>query len=163
MRKINRILLAAVALLVLSACAELEATPTEQIPNLRFVPMLTMYEEGKVHFEIGIVNEANQAFSGAEDVNIRAIVTNEEGKIRNQMTILDLGPIPAQDSAYPLLYEAVYDPGKYVMSLTGENIPSLSLAFEIREEDGIRKLVAHPDYIDPHTGFTISDPDLGNQ
>ncbi|MDY6866755.1 MAG: hypothetical protein SVT56_02455, partial [Chloroflexota bacterium] len=81
---------------------------------------------------------------------------------RNQMTILDLGPILAQDSAYPLLYDAVYDPGTYVMSLTGKDIPSLSLTFEIRDENDIRKLAAPPEFIDPHTGFTISDSDLGN-
>lgn len=98
---------------------------------------------------------------GKKEVNIRAVVTNEEGKIRNQMTILDLGDIPAQDSAYPLLYDAVYEPGTYVMSLTGEGIPSLALKFEIRKQHRVRKLAAPPEFIDPHTGFTIDDPNLG--
>jgi len=47
------------AVIFLTACAELEPSPTEQTPELRFVPMLTMYEEGKVHFEIGVVNDAD--------------------------------------------------------------------------------------------------------
>lgn len=87
-------------------------------------------------------------------------MTNEAGKIRNQMTIVDLGAVPVGESVHLLLYEAVYDPERYVMSLTGEDIPSLSVTFKIREQDGIRKLAAPPEFIDPHTEFTISDPDL---
>ncbi len=59
MRNINRIPLSVLALLALTACAELEPTPTEQTPNLSFMPVMTMYEEGKVHFEIGITNKAD--------------------------------------------------------------------------------------------------------
>jgi len=138
----------------------LEPTRTAEAPSLRFVPTLTMYEEGKVYFEIGVANEAGSEQPPINDVNIRAVVTNEAGKIRSQITIVDLGAIPAEESLHPLLYEAVYDPGRCVMSLTGENIPSLSVTFEIREQDGIRKLAASPEFIDPHTEFTISDPDL---
>jgi hypothetical protein len=46
------------------------------------------------------------------------------------------------------------------MSITGESIPSHFLSFEIREEGGILKLVANPEYIDPHTNYIITDPDL---
>jgi len=147
-------------LMLLSACAGLEASPTMQAPVLKFIPKMTMVEEGQVHFELGVINDANHEQLGIQGVDIRAVVTNEEGKIRNQMTIVDLGPIPEDTSVYPMTYDAMYDPGKYEMTLTGEYLPSLTLAFEVREEDGILKLAASHEYIDPHTGFTVTDPDL---
>lgn len=154
----NLLLIALGLLILLSGCAQLTATPTGATPELSFEPKLSMYEAGKVHFEFGIANEAGSDQPMVDDVNIRAVVTNEEGEIRNQMTIVDLSPISAGETAFPLIYEAVYDPGQYEMSISGEGIPSLSLNFEIREEDNVLKLAAHPDYIDPHTGFTIDEP-----
>jgi len=144
----------------LSACAEMTPSPTDEMAELAFEPKLTMFEAGKVHFELGISNVSGPDQPMVEDVNIRAVVTNEEGAIRNQMTIVDLPQIPAGEGKFPMTYEAVYDPGQYAMSITGEGIPSLSFSFEVREEDGILKLAAHAKYIDPHTGFTIDDPDL---
>jgi hypothetical protein len=61
-----------------------------------------------------------------------------------------------------LLYEAVYKPGTHEMSLMGERIPSLSLTFELREKDGICKLIAPLESNEPHTGFTFNDSHLGN-
>jgi len=119
-----------------------------------------MFESGKVQFDLGIANPSGSNQPMVDDVNIQAVVTNQEGNIRNQMTIVDLPSIPAGEAKYPLTYEAIYDPGQYEMSITGEGIPTLTFPFEIREEDGILKLAAHPQYIDPHTGFTIDDLDL---
>lgn len=159
MKRIKILLIIAV-LILLSACAELQPSPTAQTPALKFSPKLTMHEEGKVHFELGVMNEANQEQPSIKDINIRVVITNEDGMIRNQMAIVDLGPIPENTVVYPMNYDAFYNSGNYMMTLTGENIPSLSLPFEIREDDGIRKLAASYQYIDPHTGFTITDPDL---
>ena len=145
---------------VLSACAEMTPSPTAEMAEITFDPKLTMFEAGKVHFELGIANASGPDQPMVEDVNIRAVVTNEAGVIRNQMTIVDLPSIPSGESKFPLTYEAMYDEGQYVMSITGEGIPSLSFPFEIREEGGLLKLAAHPNFIDPHTGFTIDDPDL---
>jgi len=144
----------------LTACAPSELTPTPVSPELRFVPRMTMFEEGKVHFELGIANEAEHEQPMLEDVNVQATITDESGKIRNQMRIVDIGPIPPNESEFPLTYEAVYDPGRYVVSLTGEVLPSLAFSFEIREEDDIRKLAAPPEFIDPHTEFTVDAPEL---
>jgi hypothetical protein len=129
-------------------------------PELRFTPRITMFEEGKVQFELGIVNQADRDQPMVEDVNIQATITDEDGKIRNQMRMVDVGPIQAGGTVFPLTYEAVYDPGRYVVSLTGEVLPSLSFPFEIREEDGIRKLAAPPEFIHPHTEFTLDAPEL---
>ena len=142
---------------LLSACGPSEQTAA---PQLQFVPKLTMYESGVVHFEVGVMNESGQEFAGLEDVNIRVVVTDVDGEIRNQMRIIDLGRIQANEEVYPLTYEAEYDPGRYVASLTGEGIPSLSVPFEIRVIGGLRKLAAPPDFIDPGTEFTLIDPDL---
>ena len=146
--------------ILLTACAPAMSTPEEVEPDLGFVPQITMFEEGKVHFELGIANEANRDQPMIEDVNIQATVTDEAGKIRNQMRIVDIGPIMANQSEFPLTYEAVYDEGRYVVSLTGEVIPSLKFTFEIREEDGVRRLAASPEFINPHTEFTIDDLEL---
>lgn len=146
--------------IVLSACSEVTPSTTPEMAELAFEPKLTMFESGKVHFELGIANTSGPDQPMVDDVNIRAVVTNQEGVIRNQMTIVDLPPIPSGEAKSPLTYEAMYDEGQYVMSITGEGIPSLSFPFEIREEDGLLKLAAHPEYIDPHTGFTIDEPDL---
>lgn len=146
--------------LFFTACAPKEASPTETESELRFVPHVTMFEEGKVHFELGIANEASHDQPLLEDVNIQATITDEAGKIRNQMGIVDIGPISADASEFPLTYEAVYDPGKYVVSLTGEVLPSLNFPIEIREKDGVRKLAAPPEFINPHTEFTIDALEL---
>jgi hypothetical protein len=145
---------------LLSACADMTPTPTDEMAEIAFEPKLTMFESGRVSFKLGIANTSGPDQPMVDDVNIRAVVTNEEGGIRNQMTIVDLPSIPAGETKSPLTYEAVYEPGQYVMSITGEGIPSLSFSFEVREEDGILKLAAHPQFIDPHTGFTIDDSDL---
>lgn len=117
-----------------------------------------MYEEGKLQFELGIANDASEEQPMIEDAYLQATFTDNAGKIRNQFEIVDIGPIPGNQSKFPLTLEAVYDPGSYVVSLTGEGLPSLSFPFEIREEDGIRKLVAPPEFINPHTEFTIDAP-----
>jgi len=147
-------------LIILAACAPVEGTPEAPEPELSFTPKLTMFEEGKVHFELGIANEAERDQPMIEDVNIQATITDEAGKIRNQLRIVDIGPISQGESEFPLTYEAVYDPGRYVVSLTGEVLPSMTFPIEIREEDGIRKLAAPPEVIDPHTEFTIDAPEL---
>jgi len=46
------------------------------------------------------------------------------------------------------------------MSITGEGMPPLSVPFEIREIEGLIKLAAPPGYIDPHTEFTLTEPNL---
>lgn len=60
------------------------------------------------------------------------IVTNKEGKIRNQMTIVEIQEIDTDEVIYPLVYEAVYETGGYTLSMTGNGIESLSVDFEIR-------------------------------
>ncbi|MFW5714264.1 MAG: hypothetical protein ACOCYU_06290 [Brevefilum sp.] len=146
--------------ILFTACAPAEATPEVLEPELRFVPRITMFEEGKVHFELGLTNEASRDQPMVEAVNIQVTVTDGAGKIRNQMKIVDVGPIAANQAEFPLTYEAVYDPGKYVVSMTGEVLPSLTFPFEIREEDGVRRLAAPPEFINPHTEFTIDSPEL---
>ena len=158
--KKSRLVLIIGLVFILSACAEMTPSPKAEVAELAFAPKLTMFESGKVHFELGIENTSGPDQPMVDDVNIRAVVTNEEGVIRNQMTIVDLPSIPAGEAKFPLTYEAMYEEGQYVMSITGEGIPSLSFPFEIRKEDGLLKLAAHPKYIDPHTGFTIDDSDL---
>ena len=145
---------------LLSACANLGPTETADVAELAFEPKLTMYESGTMHFTLGIANQGEAEQPMVRDVNIRAVVTNAQGKIRNQMTIVDLSPIAAGETSLPLTYEAVYEPGQYVLSISGEGIYSLSLNFEIREVDDVLKLAAHPRYIDPHTGFTVDEPGL---
>ena len=150
-------ILSILAVIVLSACGSMNQTNT---PELKFAPKLTMYEEGIVHFEVGVLNQSSQKFSGKKDINIQVIVTDDDGKIRNQMQILDLGAIAANDEIVPFTSDAEYEAGQYIASLTGEGIPSLSVPFEIREDAGVRSLAAPPDFIDPGTEFTIIDPDL---
>ena len=155
---LRHILLLGMVFLV--ACAPAAETPEEVEPDLSFVPRITMFEEGKVQFELGIANEAGRDQPMIEDVNIQATITDEDGKIRNQMRIVDVGPIPVDGTEVPLTYEAVYETGRYVVSLTGEVLPSRAFPFEIREEDGVRKLAAPPEVINPHTEFTLDAPDL---
>jgi len=155
MKKIGKILLLSMVFL-LAACAGAETSPTLETPALQFEPKITMFEEGKVHFELGITNEANREQPMIEDANIRAVVTDRAGKIRNQMTLFDLGPISANETVFPTVYEAVYDPGRYTISLTGEDVPSLSFNFTIREEDDVRTLIAPSKFINPFTEFTSS-------
>lgn len=145
------------AVFLLSACAGAGTSPTLEMPALQFEPKITMFEEGKVHFELGIVNQANREQPMVEDANVRAVVTDRAGKIRNQMIVFDLGPIPANETVFPAVFEAVYDPGRYTISLTGEDIPSMSFAFTIREENDVRTLEAPAEFIDPFTEFTSSD------
>ena len=148
--------------IILSACAPTTpttSTTTEIAPLLNFAPKMTMFEEGKVQFEFGIANNSNRQRDAIEDANIRLIVTNKEGKIRNQMTIVDIQAIEADETIIPLIYEAVYDIGAYNLSMTGQGIESLSVEFEIRDIGGVRKLAASGRYIDPFTEFTVSIPD----
>jgi hypothetical protein len=147
---------------VLSACApttQTTPTTTEIAPILNFAPKMTMFEEGKVQFELGIVNLSNRTREAIKDANIRMIVTNQEGKIRNQMTIVEIQAIEADETITPLIYEAVYDVGAYTLSMTGQGIESLSVDFEIRDIGGVRKLAAPGRYVDPFTEFTVSIPD----
>jgi hypothetical protein len=158
--KFKRLILIFGLMLLLSACTGwTPATPSEQ-PDLSFEPKLSMFESGKVQFTLGIANETEQDSDTIAEGNIRAIITDESGEIRNQMTIVDVPAIPGEDTVYPLIYEAVYDPGKYMMSLSGKGITSTALNFEIREVEGVIKLAAQPGYIDPNTEFTLIDPDL---
>lgn len=145
---------------MLSACAEMTPPKTAEMAELAFESKLMMFEPGEFQFQLGIANLSGRDQPMVEDVNINAVVTNEEGAIRNRFIIVDLPAIPAGEAKFPLTYEATYDPGQYVMSITGESIPSHSFSFEIREENGILKLVANPEYIDPHTNYIITDPDL---
>ncbi|HEY9121811.1 MAG TPA: hypothetical protein VIM80_02335 [Brevefilum sp.] len=146
--------------LVLSACSQKTPEPGVETSAFMFEPKLTMYEPGKVVFKLGITNTSNADQTKGEDADIAAVVTNEDGEIRNQMTIVDRPEISAGETVFPLTYEAIYDPGSYTLSITGESVPPLSVSFEIREIDGELKLAAHPGFIDPHTGFTIDDLDL---
>lgn len=149
-----------VLLLVLSACSQKTPEPGVETSAFEFEPKLTMHEPGKVVFKLGITNTSNADQTKGEDADIRAVVTDEDGEIRNQMTIVDRPEISAGETVFPLTYEAIYDMGSYTMSITGEGVQPLSVSFEIREIDGTLNLAAHPGYIDPHTGFTIDDSDL---
>ena len=160
MKKVKIIAIVGAVLFLVAACAPMTPSPTPQPPELSFSPRMTMFEEGKITFELGVNNDGNTPSSEIDDVNIRAVITDEQGKIRNQMTIVDLGAIPAGGRTAPLVYEAVYDEGSYVMSLTGEDLTSLTIPFEIREEDDIRMLAAPAEYINPHTEFTIDSHNL---
>ncbi len=157
--KRQNFLLITIILAFLSACAPSAPTATETIPLLNFAPKMTMFEEGKVQFELGIVNTSNRTHNAIEEANIRMIVTNKEGKIRNQMTIVEIQEIEVDETIYPLVYEAVYETGSYTLSMTGNGIESLSIDFEIRDIGGIRKLAAPSRFIDPFTEFTVSIPD----
>lgn len=155
-----RFFLIASFLLVASACAEVQPLPTAEETSLRFEPRITMFEEGKVHFELGIANQRNSDQAAIDNADIRMVVTNQTGKIRNELTIVPLGPIPANETVIPINYDGVYEPGRYVASLTSKVIPTLNLTFEIREENDIRILVAPVEFIDPYTEFTETVPDL---
>lgn len=147
-------------LMFLMACTPTDPAPSVSEPDLRFVPQVTMFEEGKVQFDLGIANEASRDQPMIEDANIQVTITDEAGQIRNQMKVVDIGPISGDMSTFPLTYEAVYDPGRYVVSLTGEGLPSLTFPFEIREANGVRKLAAPPEFINPFTEFTLTATDL---
>jgi len=121
---------------------------------------MTMLEAGKVHFELGVHNRANREQPAPDDVNIRAVITDQDGSVRNQLLIIDLGLIEADETVYPLTYDSVYSKGQYEMTLTAESIPKRVVYFEIREEGGVNMLAAPPDVIDSHTEFTIDDLDL---
>lgn len=149
--------LSILAIIVLSACGSLNETNSAQ---LKFAPKLTMYEAGVVHFEVGVMNESTGKFAGKKDVNIQVIVTDDNGKVRNQMQIHDLPTIAANDGIILVTNDAEYETGQYTATLTGEGIPSLELPFEIRGEAGQISLAAPPDFIDPHTDFTSIDPGL---
>lgn len=149
-----------VLMLVLSACVQKTPEPGVETSVFMFEPKLTMYEPGKVVFKLGITNTSNADQNKGEDADIRAVVTDKVGEIRNQMTIVDRPEISAGETVFPLTYEAIYDPGSYKMSITGEGVQPLTVSFEIREIDGELKLAANPGFIDPHTGFTIDDLDL---
>ncbi len=149
-----------VLLLVFSACSQKTPEPGVETSAFEFEPKLTMHEPGKVVLKLGITNTSNADQTKGEDADIRAVVTDEDGEIRNQMTIVDRPEISAGETVFPLTYEAIYDMGSYTMSITGEGVQPLSVSFEIREIDGTLNLAAHPGYIDPHTGFTIDDSDL---
>ena len=114
-----------------------------------------MFEEGKVQIELGVVNISNRRSPAIKDANLRLIVTNKEGKIRNQMTIVEIQEIDADEAVFPLVYEAVYETGAYTLSMTGKGIQSLSIDFEIRDIGGVRKLAAPSRFIDPFTEFTV--------
>lgn len=155
-----RVLLIAGFILVASACAEVQPSPTVEAPSLRFEPRITMFEEGKVHFEMGIANQRNSDQAAIDNADIRMVVTNQAGKIRNEMTIVHLGSISGNETITPLEYDGVYEPGRYVASLTSKVVPTLNLNFEIREENDVRILVAPVEFVDPHTEFTETGPDL---
>ena len=150
-----KILIIFVILIFLSACDVNTQTSTPTTPMLNFSPKISMFEEGKVQIELGITNISNRRHPAIEDANIRMIVTNKKGKIRNQMTILEIQAIDADEAIYPLIYEAVYETGAYTLSMTGKGIESLSIDIEIRDIGGVRKLAAPSRYIDPFTEFTI--------
>lgn len=78
-----------VLLLVLSACSQKTPELGAETLALEFEPKLTMYEAGKVVFKLGIRNTSPIDQAMGEGADIAAVVTDEEGKIRNQMTIVD--------------------------------------------------------------------------
>jgi hypothetical protein len=158
--KTIRVLLLAMFLMVMTGCAELEpaATPTEELPALVFSPKITMYEAGKIHLEIGIANQSGKEQVMIEDISIRAVITDEAGQLQNQLDLVDLGPIQANETAIPLIFEGLYIEGNYVISLTGKDIASFSLPFEIVVRGGLDRLSAPSEYIDPATEFTIEAP-----
>jgi hypothetical protein len=149
--------------LILSAitgCGLFQPEGSTDSAELRFDPKLTMFEAGVVTFRVGAVNEADVDAAPLEQADIEVVVTDAEGEIRNQMYLVGLPAIPAGESVHPLEYEASYEPGVYTVSFEGEGLPDLTLTFRIEEESGMRKLAAHPDWIDPYTEFVITDPDL---
>jgi len=158
--KTFRVLILIAFLVILTGCAELEsaATPTEELPALVFSPKITMYEAGKIHLEIGIANQADREQPLVENISIRAVITNDAGQLQDQVDLIDLGPIQANETAIPLIFEGLYTEGNYVISLTGNDIPSLSLPFEIVARGGLNRLSAPSEYIDPATEFTIEAP-----
>jgi hypothetical protein len=147
-------------LLVLSACFQKTPEPGAETLALEFEPKLTMYEAGKVVFKLGIRNTSPIDQAMGEGADIAAVVTDEEGEIRNQMTIVDRPKISAGETIYPFTSEASCDPGSYTMSITEEGVAPLSVPFEIREIDGKLKLAAPPGLIDPHIDFPVTEPDL---
>ncbi len=145
---------------LLSGCGLFNREPEETTPMLVFDPKLTMYESGEITFKIGVANESKTTISPVDDVNIEAVVMDDQGVIRNQMTIVEIETVPAGGSVHPLTYKAVYETGRYVMRLTGNNLPTLEVPFEVIEEEGVQKLVSLPDWIDPYTEFVITVPEL---
>ncbi len=147
-------------LISITGCGLLDSVNETEVPALRFDPKLTMYDAGVVTFNVGVANESGVDAPPLNQADIDVVVTDEAGEVRNQMYLADLTSIPAGESVHPLIYEASYKSGFYTMSITGETLPDLTLNFRIEAVDGVPKLVAHPDWIDPYTAFTVTDPDL---
>jgi hypothetical protein len=150
----------AIVVLLLTGCAAPEQLQTQAPVSLRFVPQLSMFEEGTVHFEFGVANDSQAEFTGMKDVNIQVVVMDDAGEIRNQMWIKELHTIPGEDSNFPLIYEAIYEPGTYDVTITGKEIPTMSFSFQIRVVDGVHMLVASPEFVNPFTEFTITEVDF---
>lgn len=155
-----RMLLLLMLMSGLTGCGIYDNLRPEAAPDLRFEPRLTMLSEGMVTFKIAVSNHSETASPEMPDADIIAVITDSEGSVRNQMRLVDLAPLPGGETIAPLTYEAEFTPGEYTLRLSGEGIPVLELSFRIVEADGVRKLAAHPEWIDPHTEFVISDPDL---
>jgi hypothetical protein len=142
-----------------AGCGQLDAQDEMVVSGLRLVPRLTMFDEGEVHFEFGVLNESGSRISRMEDANIEITVTDQGGEIRNQMWIAELPALAPGESVYPLTIDAVFVPGEYEVQMTGKDMSDhLTFRFEIIEQDDGVVLAAHPDLIDPHTEFTVSDP-----
>lgn len=146
------------ALLILFTHACAPRTPKST--DLRIQPTLTMYDEGVLHFTLGITNEGKGDFSGMDDAAIQVVVEDTSGVVRNQLQLNSLEDIPAGESIFPLSYEAEYEPGRYTVTLNGKNISSLTIPFEIRKSGDDRILAVSPLYLDPYTELTVSETDL---
>ncbi len=145
-----------------AGCGQLDAQDETTASGLRLVPRLSMFNEGEVHFEFGVLNESESRVSRMEDANIEITVADQWGEMRNQMWIDELPALAPGESIYPLTIDAVFAPGEYEVRVTGKDIPDLTFWFEIIEQDDGVVLAAHPDWIEPYTEFTISDPELKN-
>lgn len=61
------ILLITIILVFLSACEGSTQTPRTTTPALNFSPKMTMFEEGKVQIELGVVNISNRRSPAIKD------------------------------------------------------------------------------------------------
>ena len=156
-----RVLLTIIFLFFLSSCANLIPTPAQEEPSLGFLPRMKMDEAGQMQVKLGIQNRANREQPALMDVNIRVGISDQGGTIRNELLVVDLGPIEPDETVFPLTYEGKYDEGTYRMTLSAEVIPTMYVNFAIREQEGTLILAAPPEVIDPHTEFTVDDPELG--